>query len=506
MLLPIPGFVSRFNFTSMTKQARNLWDSLRSTSIRFRPFGLAANSLRFLNSGCILAVLHSIALAQPPALLPPVAPQIEELTSRFPFCVVISEEFANQFASQTVRECGPVRDFIVGAQVVGEQSTQATAQLDFLPSPNTARMSLNLTGTTTNQTINYTPQAVVRSQGDYQFQVLKQIDFDGTVFKTWTPSAFLTINQRNLDAFTPASAILGPLANNIAMREAERRRPIAEQIAAQRVTQQVVPEFNTQADQQLAELNQQLETLVRAKLREFKILPKRTQAATTNNSMLLGFDIRDNPSTLPKLAVQEGRGLAVMIHQSYLQALLALSSLSGLEIPDSAFDDVPGLLRGEVTPELEPKMATLVFDELQPVAVRIREGLLEIELRVAFRPKLGPLIPTQQIMIEVTPVIEDGILRIEQNLGTITALDPAAGDQFLAGVASEAIRQQMSQHLTPHSLPVSHQITAGQGESEKQIQLSLEAINLSAEWMTLQVQAQALQQQGPVLDGWTPIP
>src|SRR5690606_25219138 len=117
------------------------------------------------------------------------------------------------------------------------QNTQTALQVDVQPSDRTARFFLELTGTTMNSTVGRTPQAAVLSRGNHQLRVTKQVDFDGTQRSTRSPAAWVTPQLTNEAAATPLTGVpvLGPIANQIALTEARRRQPLAEQVVTQRL-------------------------------------------------------------------------------------------------------------------------------------------------------------------------------------------------------------------------------------------------------------------------------
>ena len=172
--------------------------------------------------------------------------------------MVLSQKFLNELIWVESQDAGPVRDCILGAQVVGSQQTETSVHVRFVPSDSQAQLEFQLTGMTRNTTESRTPEAVIQSEGNHRFEVGKSVQFDGQKFLTRSPSAMLFPCQNNRAARTPASAIpiLGPLVSEYALSVANQSRPESERITAERITQQVVPEFDSAVDKRLAELSQ----------------------------------------------------------------------------------------------------------------------------------------------------------------------------------------------------------------------------------------------------------
>jgi hypothetical protein len=473
--------------------------------------------------------------------------------------VVIGEGFAGRFVSDERCDEGPVEDFVLGARVNGHQKTNTKTSLDFVSHPTAARLVVILDGVTNNETVNQTPQAVIRSQGSYQFQLTKQIEFDGQVFRTWGPSAFLRVNQRNLGAATPVSNIplLGPLASNIALSEAERRRPIAEQIAAMKVTQNVAPEFNSRLDEELIKLNKTLEQQVRSNLSLLKLLPGRVTILSTDDAVLMGVAYADgNSSSVPTIrpsgvypgstdvnnnkhedilpnppllvspdshSQSPGEPVAppppsgtgptsivptrdqgwLVLHESLIGELATKSPLAGLELPLSSLVRMlrPDLLSAENN---EGELATVIFAADRPLSVRFAQQEVLMELRMGFRPSLGPAIPQQVFVIAVKPTLEANQLRIRSELRSIRPVSLQPGDQ-LGPMVEAVVRQVIEQQLRESVVPVTYSVPRGEGQSH--VSLRLQTLTMNDGWLAVAMESSMSPSPQPVPDDdWRPTP
>lgn len=146
--------------------------------------------------------------------------------------VTVSESFLNRLVARDETKPGEVRDFILGAQVSGRQVTATRVRLDLLPGTNKVRGALVLNGTTQAETTGVTPQAMVDVASQQEFSAVKEIYFDGVKFSTRHAVVHVRAKNQTLGARTPLTGtLLGGIANRIAYREAERRRPQAEAVA-----------------------------------------------------------------------------------------------------------------------------------------------------------------------------------------------------------------------------------------------------------------------------------
>lgn len=205
--------------------------------------------------------------------------------------VIVPEAFLNRLLARSETDTGPVVDNILGANVTGSQYTNTTVTVDVLRCAQLTRLELQLNGTTVNQTIGVTPQATVRSRGTHDFRLTKQVDFDGLQFSTRSPAAWVTPRLTNEGAATPLTGVplLGPLANQIALNQAQQRRPAAEQVITRRLTDQVAPRFNQEVDQQLSDANVRLQRHIPTLLGLAGLTPADVSFSSTDAHVLFGL-------------------------------------------------------------------------------------------------------------------------------------------------------------------------------------------------------------------------
>lgn len=423
-----------------------------------------------------------------PGFVPTPVPVTADLLPTFltegQICLVFSEKLANRFVRTQTRDEGPVRDFVLGAHVTGVQQTEARSSIDFVPSPHNARMLLKLDGVTHNQTRSFTPQAIVDSEGSYQFQLSKQIDFNGLVLQTRTPSAFMTTNLRHRAVQTPMSSVplIGPLSNRAAMAGAEQRRPQSEWIAATRMTEQIGPRFNQEVDQQLAAINRWLAEQARPKLAEWQALPAHVHSATTDDALLLSASLVETPPRLPLPAhlPDTGDAAVLFVHESALNDMLAKTPLAGLEVPDTALQRLLKREPAEKGEPAVPQLATMVFDPVRPLHVSIQQGQIQIEIRVAFRPVLGPPVPTQVITLNLRPKLSENLLTAKMQLHDVRPLDPAH-DDAVTTIAQNILRQQIQQQLEDLRFPAHFEIPMR--NHDEKVPLRVRSLNVDGGWM-----------------------
>jgi hypothetical protein len=371
---------------------------------------------------------------------------------------------------------------------------------------------------------------MVQSAGNYQFLVSKQIEFNGETFRTWSPSAFLTINQRNLNAATPVSNIplLGPLASNVALGVAEQRRPLTDLVTAQRITQTVAPEFNSRLDAELSRLNDRLANSVRPLLASKQLTPSNVATSSTDDALLLavsfdpetapaaargrvyplsssadpgkskdrfqvpmqllsstpgdGFVPRSGPSgsgTPPTASVARDAS-QLLIHESLVASLAARFGLAGKEVPDGALQKL--LLPGASTESGPPtaQMGTILLSPDRPLSATFANGEIILEVRVGFRPVVGPELPQQTIAVAIVPKLTDASIEFTPTLRSITPVNPGP-EGALGPMAEGIIRQAIEQRMKTASVPRS--FTAPRDGDQPGIPLRVAQLTVTEGWI-----------------------
>lgn len=372
--------------------------------------------------------------------------------------IVIGEDFANGFVSTQRTDQGPVSDCILGARVNGCQTTDTRTRINFQPCERMTLGQLELLGNTRNQTRATTPQAAIDTTGDAQFLMTKALEFNGRQVATRSPAAFLVTSQQIRGAQTQLSGVplLGPLASAYATSVANQQRPESERIAAYKITEQVVPQFNTAVDEQLTRLNTQLGTLF-ARLASQRLEPASLITRSTEQGMIVSAQVTNEEAGTPSTALSE-QGLSIVLHENLIRGALRRLPLEGMQIPDTqlkALGDQLTTLLGGTPPAADPAVplgvATFVLGSREPVAVRYQNGLVEISVvmsvQAAGAARLGERAITLRIRIDVEPES----LRITPEPVDIRTLEP--GEAAVDEVANTIIRKSIESQFQPFSVP-----------------------------------------------------
>ena len=350
--------------------------------------------------------------------------------------VSVSEAFLNRLIAREEVQPGEVQDNILGAKVTGRQTTTSRLKLDLVPSADQGRAAFVLTGDVQTLTTGVTPQAMIDTAGQQQFVAVKDVFFDGSLFSTKHATVFVRARNQTLGATTTLSgSLFGGLANRIAYNAAERRKPESEAIARDRVVEKVYPAFDGEIDKQLTTANQLLEQTVRRQLEAVKLARASQSVSTTDNTLtyaaLIGSDAANALLSPLDGQLRGDGGLNLSVHESLLNDLIGRADLRGFQTTDKELkqltEDVLAKFEGAkstgpddlagAAPLALPLpgfeiVTNIVFDETDPLTVRLDRDRLTATIKAKFKPAGQDLLPPMKVVIEYRAVIEGNTVRL----------------------------------------------------------------------------------------------
>lgn len=352
--------------------------------------------------------------------------------------VAASEAYLNKFIDESRNQAGPVRDFILGADVYGNQTTHTDISLKLAPSAWTAQFDVVANGQVVSSTLGYTDQATIATSGDHSFTAAKRVNFDGE--RLSTQPARITVNPNNTttDAETNINfPILRGIARGIAMSRAEEMRPESEAIAASRVRDKVLPQFNSQVDSNFGRLNADLAARLDA-LRELNLYPDAKLWSTTDSELKVVTRLMgpgEMGGSLPSPAMYLGRGVTVLMHDSLMNNYLDTLDFAGKTMTD---DEIKSKIEAQFSKLLgrdvklshdkppaaeESSIKKIVFDNTEPLRVHADDGMLVLTIRAGFQQESKEDIPTQIITLPLKYSVEMKNLVLEPGEISIEAAE-----------------------------------------------------------------------------------
>jgi hypothetical protein len=354
--------------------------------------------------------------------------------------VVASESFINKVVSYEHKDTGRVDDFILGAKVDGTQWTTGRVSIDLKPSDDTALFNMAFNGTTQTSTQGVTDQATIFTSGYHTFSATKAIRFDGDRFTTSPAAIHVYPNNTTQGARTAVSGlpIVGGIADSYAVGEARKRKGESEAIAAYKLKNRLLPEFNQEVDAEFSRQSDELEKKLLTKLREAGLFPSARSNSTSETEMWISNRLMDDSQLggdSSTFSVTSEKGVATHLHQTWLNNALAKLPLAGKsltekELIDEISKSIGTLLGRDLNlaadkKDEEPDNTKFVFPEADVLRVRIENGQLILILRTGLQPDGGEAIPTQEISIPLLFSIDGTDIVIEAGDVSVAPVEPA---------------------------------------------------------------------------------
>ncbi len=378
--------------------------------------------------------------------------------------VLVSEAFLNRLMSQNRVEQGPVNDFILGANVYGNQITNTAVDVDLKPSSNSVRFDLRLNGNINSNTQGVTPQATVYTIGNHTFNARKEINFDGQTFSTMPATIAVSPRNTTTGISTQMSGIpiIGRIAQRIATDQVEAKRGEAESIAAGRVQDNVLPRFNQDVDRSFAEQGDKLNREVFSGLRATKLFPDTYNYQSTDQLMTMNARVMSPHQIggdLPDSRLMSVTGATALVHETALNNAIDQMDLAGQTVTEAELKaKIEAFLTKalnrpykfqaetpvEATDEDEKALNGIIFAAVDPIRIRVTNDELTIVIRAGFKQEGKEDIPTREITVPIS--LEAAGNQILAKRGNVIV---AAAEGQGGGVAINAVVRKKIQSVLP---------------------------------------------------------
>lgn len=247
-------------------------------------------------------------------LAPGVVDRLRSLLGQPNVRILAGRRMVTELINRPVSRTTPSDECILGVRIVGQAHLQGAVTADLLPSEGSARLRLTLAAQFSNLGTGYARPVRLRTLGfgDVTASRVLQIGNSGVAAEPVVASV-------NLD-----SKLLGVdhhlrIVRRIAERRATEQRPLANQIAAGRLSNRVAGEFAQETDEQLSQGDLLPGGEVQETLRRLALDPPERRWGSSSDYLRLGLTVRGAHQTstaVPPPAPPSGQDLVVQIQES----------------------------------------------------------------------------------------------------------------------------------------------------------------------------------------------
>ena len=401
----------------------------------------------------------------------------------------VGSDFVQAGFMQEIVEELEIDEVILGSRVVGEGTLSGMSSAELVNSPNRAVIRVLVDANVETFTDGSQRMVNVKNHTTGTLRGEKQILFTADSISTTPARARANFNARLSDVRINA----GPLVRLVARSQIDTRREDSQDEAARRAERRMASQMNEQIDPNIAQLNNRYQK-IRDALVKNGLFPRVWNLSSTpehiNWSMQLGNQYQPSAPVPP--AAASTNGLAVQVHQSALNNMLAIALADRMIDEDrfaqrlsEFFDEVPAFLQrqSDETP------AKVSFGERAPVDVIFIDDKIRVIVRLNDIQVMDNAGRSFNITVEYQ-------IKLEQRDGqTLVVLEQTEADAFPAGytpgsgvslsVAQTAIRSYIQRRLG--ALPKRHEAKALDlgGEWAEKGQLIPKFASAQNGWLTL---------------------
>ena len=420
--------------------------------------------------------------------------------------VTLSEPILSRFVSDYRTRNGSIAECILGAWVTGSQETNASVSADIRRSTGKGHFLLTLNGQTSSNTRGRRKPATIFTRGNHTFRIDAPVYFDGESLRSGEAKIDVNTNNRTVGVKTDYDGwpIVGSLVRKIARQKAQEKRGQSEFIAARKIANQALPEFNSEINERFAEANSSIQDELFAGLRAKGVGPDSISSRSSEShlavsSRMMGM-ARLGGTGQPFAPLPE-RGVAIQVHETAVNNLIDGLELGGRAIREDEFMEVLSgslseLLRRDIklddtdaVSEVsdDDSRATFVFDEENPVRVRIDKDEVVLVLQIRIEQEGKETLPKHRIEVPIGLRIEDSdiVLLPPEKLTDIrtTAMERVSAIRR-AGTANQ-IRRIIRARLPERRLDGGVDIEAS---GNKTIRLQTIALSSQDGWLYIELQ------------------
>lgn len=448
-----------------------------------------------------------------------------------PLQISLPEGLLNRLLTDERSEIAPVRDIIAKADVTGRQITSTRVVVDLKPSSDDAELHLVLTGAVHSNTVGRTSQAAVNTLGRHDVLAVKPVMFDGYQITTRRPQVWVDVHNEHVAAATVFDGTLfGGMARSTALKTANKQRKQVDAETAEHLSAQLGPQFNRDADRQLAQFNREWRDSLRSQFGN--LWPQRLTARSTDSELVLSAAWADAPELSwqnvsntgsSSRQVADNEAVTVWLHESVVNAWLRNLDLDGQTMTESHLREVlesfVAKLGGRVLPRDKklsasakgglPGTAPLIrLGDKDPVRVTIADGQLQLIVVAAIEVAGQTVLAQDEITLPMTSKLERGEWRLTPGQLVFAKADTGVS---LVGMVETMARTQLASAIPEITFPEAFPLPMV-SPNQRLTELRLARADASSGWLTFSLAVGAAAQpvrepqlRQPVPEEYVPV-
>jgi hypothetical protein len=295
----------------------------------------------------------------------------------------VSANVIKRMPNRPVNQVRPVNDCILGTTILGTACTLGNVQYELVPSGNSVKLAVHLTGHAHSETNGFHHPVQIRSNGETFFTGHKLLTFTDEGF-VGDPAQVSANTHTHINSISKTGGNFGRhLVEKVAWRRALEQQPQAEAISSQHTETRVANEFNDFVRRDLGDLRRRYEEKIRNPLIRRAVSPEMLRMSSQPDGVKVQtvFAARNQLGAYgPPPKPEPGADLVLQIHESavnnYMPLALASAKISqqSVENPPKLEGNVPNWIK--VMSIARPKLAAAAATGVK-VVENVQEAVTE---------------------------------------------------------------------------------------------------------------------------------
>jgi hypothetical protein len=243
--------------------------------------------------------------------------------------------------------------------------------------------------------------------------------------------------------------------------------------ARMRVTEQVLPKFDSESQKEMTNLNERLQKHFHERLKQANVFPRATSVATSETQMRLSSSVRNDGELggdLPASAYRASGDAVLQVHESLINNALRrmnfagrtmkddevrqeiekfLSTIAGKDVKLDTTDAKQKDEKPEPAPEAqgagEPR--AFIFAKDDPIRVQFDDGEIRLILRAGFEQEGKESIPLQQVTVPLKYRVEKNRIVVERGDVSVAPVEKPQNVSTQIGYAG-VIRRKIERSIS----------------------------------------------------------
>ncbi|MGN6135276.1 MAG: hypothetical protein ACTHOU_12305, partial [Aureliella sp.] len=305
--------------------------------------------------------------------------------------LAVSGKLLERMMPNETFEARPVRQRILGADTQGNSQVRTQLNVRLIPDPAAWHIELGLLGDMESATRSSKGPAVFHQTSIAKINSTRTLRMDPSGVKVSADptnvdaSQFLNGMSTDLDRLP----VVGDFFRALVREQFEQQRGVAQRITRRLIAEETDQELDKQLRQKMSAAEEQLQHTFIGPLERLQLNPIVVSMQTTEERLAVRYRVASEGQMAAHTArprAPDDSLVSMQIHQSAINNALSQLGLSDhtWTLPElceklaTAFDQEPWTLSDDV-----PKDVTVTFAPTRPVTVELRDGKLELTLRIA---------------------------------------------------------------------------------------------------------------------------